>query len=144
MPLKPPNIVAKLAHSPSTRKLPANMARSTPNIATSALKKKIIPTRVPTEKKANIHWLKNLKQSTELLEAPDRCIHVGDRESDIYDLFCNARELGTYFLMRTCVDRLAGDGEHTIADEMDVVIVKGPHRIETRDEEGTVASPRLR
>lgn len=96
---------------------------------TAALKKKINPTRVPIEKKESIRWLQNLEQSTDLLEAPDRCIHVGDRESDIYELFCKARELGTHFLVRTCVDRLAGDGGHTIADEMDDVVVKGLHRI---------------
>ena len=35
--------------------------------------------------------------------------------------FCAAQEIGTHFLIRTCVDRLAGDGNHTIADEMDEV-----------------------
>ena len=105
---------------------------------TAALKKKINPTRVPIEKKESIRWLQNLEQSTKLFEAPDRCVHVGDRESDIYELFCTAHELGTHFLVRTCVDRLAGDGGHTIADDMDEVVVKGLHRIETRDDKGNV------
>jgi hypothetical protein len=39
-------------------------------------------------------------------------------------------------VIRTCVDRLAGDGDHTIADEMDEVAVKGLHRIEVRDNNG--------
>jgi hypothetical protein len=103
---------------------------------TAALKKKINPTRVPIEKKESIRWLDNLKQSTELLSDPGRCLHIGDRESDIYELFCTAREVGTHFLVRTCVDRLAGDGDHTIADEMDEVAVKGLHRIEVRDSNG--------
>ena len=76
------------------------------------------------------------KQSTELLDDPGRCIHIGDRESDIYELFCTAQEVGTHFLVRTCVDRLAGDGDHTVADEMDVTSVKGLHRIEVRDDKG--------
>ena len=38
--------------------------------------------------------------------------------------------------MRTCVDRLAGDGHHTIADEMEQVKVKGLHRVEIRDAKG--------
>jgi hypothetical protein len=46
----------------------------------------------------------------ELLNDPTRCVHVGDRESDIYELFCTAQQLATHFLVRTCVDRLAGDG----------------------------------
>jgi hypothetical protein len=32
-----------------------------------------------------------------------------DRESDIWELFCLARQLGTHFLVRTCVDRVAAD-----------------------------------
>src|SRR5437868_7351067 len=103
---------------------------------TAALKKKINPTRVPIEKKESIRWLDNLKQSTELLDDPGRCVHIGDRESDIYELFCAAQEVGTHFLVRTCVDRLAGDGDHTIAEEMEEVVVKGLHRIEVRDRNG--------
>jgi hypothetical protein len=30
--------------------------------------------------------LENLKQSTELLDDPGRCVHIGGRESDIYEL----------------------------------------------------------
>ena len=100
---------------------------------TNALKKKINPTRVPIEEKESIRWLENLRQSTELLAQPTRCVHIGDRESDIYELFCAAREAGTHFLLRTCVDRLAGDGAHTIADEIAEVRCKGVHHVEVRD-----------
>ena len=103
---------------------------------TAALKKKINPTRVPIEKKESIRWLENIQQSTELLGDPGRCVHIGDRESDIYELFCTAHEGGTHFLVRTCVDRLAGDGGHTIADEMEEAAVKGLHRIDVRDSNG--------
>jgi hypothetical protein len=103
---------------------------------TDALKKKINPTRVPIEKKESIPWLDNLRQSTELLNDPGRCVHIGDRESDIYELFCMAQQIGTHFLVRTCVDRLAGNGDHTIAEEMDEVAVKGLHRVEVRDGNG--------
>jgi hypothetical protein len=103
---------------------------------TTALKRHVNPTRVPIEEKESYRWLENMRQSTALLDDPVRCIHVGDRESDIYELFCSAHELCTYFLVRTCVDRLAGDGHHTIADEMDQVKVKGLHRVELRDAKG--------
>ena len=99
----------------------------------NALKRRINPTRVPIEKKESIRWLENLRQSTELLGDPKRCVHIGDRESDIYELFCLAQEVGTHFLVRTCVDRLAGDGDHTIGDEMEEVGVKGLHRIEANN-----------
>jgi hypothetical protein len=102
----------------------------------NALKKTINPTRVPIEQKESIRWLENLRQSTQLLHDPSRCIHVGDRESDIYELFCTAQELQTHFLVRTCVDRLAGDGQHTIADEMGEVQVKGLHRVMVGDSDG--------
>ncbi|WP_370990792.1 hypothetical protein [Bradyrhizobium sp. DN5] len=50
---------------------------------TAQLKKKINPTRVPIERKESVRWLDNLRQSIERLGQPDRCIHIGDRESDI-------------------------------------------------------------
>ena len=103
---------------------------------TNAIKKKINPTRVPIEKKESVRWLENLTQSTELLGQPPRCVHIGDRESDIYELFCTAHAAGTHFLVRTCVDRLAGDGNHTISEEMAEVAVKGLHRVEVGDGKG--------
>jgi hypothetical protein len=105
---------------------------------TATLKRKINPTRVPIEHKESVRWLENMRQSTALFGAPGRCVHIGDRESDIYELFCTAADLGTHFLVRCCVDRLAGDGKHTIADEMAEVRVKGRHRVEVRDANGDV------
>jgi hypothetical protein len=103
----------------------------------NALKKKINPTRVPIEQKESYRWLENVRQATALLDDPQRCVHIGDRESDIYELFCAAQKAGTHFLLRTCVDRLAGDGNHTIADEMQQVRVQGMHRIQGRDKKGS-------
>jgi hypothetical protein len=105
----------------------------------NALKRKVNPTRVPIEAKESVRWLENLKQSTSLLDDPSRCIHIGDRESDIYELFCAAHESGTKFLVRTCVDRLAGDGRHTIAAVMRRVKVKAIHEVEVRDAKGRVS-----
>jgi hypothetical protein len=58
------------------------------------------------------------------------------RESDIYELFCLAQELGTHFLVRTCVDRLAGDGGHTVGAEMKRLPLQGLHRVEVRNKRG--------
>lgn len=102
----------------------------------SELKRHINPTRVPIEEKESWRWLENMRQSTELLDDPVRCIHIGDRESDIYELFSTAHDLCTYFLVRTCVDRLAGDGQLTISKVMQQVQVKGLHRVELRDAKG--------
>ena len=110
---------------------------------TAALKKKINPTRVPIEKKESVRWLDNLRQSIDLLGKPARCIHVGDRESDIFELYCMTRDLGTHFIVRTQTDRLAGDGGHTVSEEMDEVAIKGLHHVEVRDEKGDPISVTL-
>ena len=89
-------------------------------------------TRIPIEQKESIRWLENLQQSTQLAN-PDRCIHIGDRESDIYELFCVAKEKGTHFLVRTCVDRLAGTGNTTIARKMKREPIQGTHQVEVLD-----------
>lgn len=103
---------------------------------TAQLKKRVNLTRMPIEKKESVRWLDNLRQSIALLGAPGRCIHVGDRESDIYELYCLTQDLGAHFLVRACVDRLAGDGDHTIATEMEEQAVKGLHHIVVRDAKG--------
>jgi hypothetical protein len=77
--------------------------------ATNALRGKVNPTRVPIEQKESVRWLEKLRQSTALLQEPQRCVHIGDRESDIYEFFSTAHERGTHFLVRTCVDRRAGE-----------------------------------
>jgi hypothetical protein len=110
---------------------------------TKELKRKVNPTRVPIERKESVRWLDNLRQSIALLGQPERFIHVGDRESDIFELYCLTRDLGTHFLVRACVDRLAGDGDHTIADEMGTTSLKGLHHIEMRTDDGDVVKVAL-
>ncbi len=110
---------------------------------TNALKRKINPTRVPIEQKESIRWLQNVQQATALLDCPDRCIHVGDRESDIYELFCAATQLNTHFLIRTCADRLCGDGSQTVGQPMAATPSKGLHRVEFRDQHGRICQALL-
>lgn len=110
---------------------------------TAQLKKKVNPTCVPIEKNESVRWLDNLRQSIERLGQPERCIHIGDRESDIYELYCLTQELGAHFLVRACVDRLAGDGGHTIATEMEETSVKGLHYIDVRDDKGEMTKAAL-
>lgn len=88
--------------------------------------------RIPIEQKESIRWLENLQQSTQLV-SPDRCVHIGDRESDIYELFCLANQENTHFLVRTCVDRVAGSGNTTIAKTMQREPIHGTHQIEILD-----------
>ncbi|NBJ29685.1 hypothetical protein HG548_18850 [Citrobacter sp. DNRA3] len=81
---------------------------------TKALKRKINSPRVPIEEKENYRWLENLRQTSELLQYPERSIHIGDHESDIYELHYLASELNTHFMVRMCVNRLS---ENTTMEE---------------------------
>ncbi|MBV9033525.1 MAG: IS4 family transposase [Acidobacteriaceae bacterium] len=105
---------------------------------TNALKRSVNPTRVPIEQKESVRWLENLRESSTLLGVPERCVHIGDRESDIYELFCAAQEASTHFVLRTCVDRLADDGQKTVATVMQQVPVKAVHSVEITEQNGTV------
>lgn len=102
----------------------------------NALKRSINPTRVPIEQKESICWLDNVRQSSALFADPERCVHIGDRGSDIYELFCEACDAGSHFIFRTCADRLAGDGTETVAAYMQRARVRGLHRVEVRNGSG--------
>lgn len=110
---------------------------------TNALKGIVNATRIPIEQKESVRWLQNLVQSTERLGDPSRCIHVGDREADIFELFCAAGEARTHFLVRTCVDRLACSGGTTVAKVMARDPIRGSHEVEVRDDKGRVSIARV-
>lgn len=65
-------------------------------------------------------------------------MHVGDRESDIYELNCLASELSTHFLVRTCVSRLAENS--TMEEEMKNISPegKGRYQILLRKDDGGI------
>jgi hypothetical protein len=52
------------------------------------------------EEKESYRWLENLRQVNALAVEPEHCVHIGNRESDIYEFFCTAVELKTHFLLR--------------------------------------------
>jgi hypothetical protein len=79
---------------------------------TTALKRKINPTRVPIESKESMRWLDNLRLSTELTGVPHS------------------------FLVRSCVDRLAEDGDTTISKVMAAVQSSGTREVRFRDGRG--------
>jgi hypothetical protein len=110
---------------------------------TNALKRSVNPTRVPIEEKESVRWLDNLKQATTRLDEPARCVHVGDRESDIFELFYAAGAAETHFLVRTCVDRLAGQGKTTVAKKMARAPIRGSHEVEVRDDHGRVSTAQV-
>ena len=68
---------------------------------TNELKRKVNPTRIPIEEKESVRWVDNLVETTALLSQPSRSVHIGDREADLYELFCAANDIGTHFVIRT-------------------------------------------
>lgn len=92
--------------------------------------------RAPVEQKESLRWLENLRASTALLRQPERLVHVGDRESDIFDLFAVARQLGTHFLVRTRGDRLADGGPETVTEAIEGTVRRGLYRIAVRNRKG--------
>jgi hypothetical protein len=91
---------------------------------------------VAIEQKESIRWLENLRQSSALFGKPASCVHIGDRESDMYELFCAAADSGTHFVLRTCVDRPAGDHGQSVEELMKDAAIRGQHRIEGRTKTG--------
>jgi hypothetical protein len=110
---------------------------------TAALKRHVNPTRIPIESKESIRWLDNMRQATELLDCPERLVHIGDRESDIFELFCEAGALGTRFLVRTCVNRPAGEGDTTVEAVMTASPIDGWHTIDVQDGNGGTEKAKL-
>jgi len=102
----------------------------------SSGKHSINTTRIPIEEKESIRWLQNAQQATATLGDPSRIVHVGDRESDIYELFCECAELKSHFLFRTCNDRRVAEGTETVLEVMEEQPVKSVHRIEVIDSKG--------
>ena len=59
---------------------------------TNALKRRVNPTRISIGEKESVRWVDNLVETTALLGESGRCVHIGDREADIYELFCAAND----------------------------------------------------
>jgi hypothetical protein len=110
---------------------------------TNALSRSINPTRIPIEQKESYRWLENMRQSTQLLAAPHRCVHIGDRESDIYELFCEAKQHGTHFLVRTVVNRLAGAKGQTVNSHIANLKPSGRHTVHFVDKHGVAQTALL-
>jgi len=57
-------------------------------------------TRIPIEDKESFRWIEAMRNVCEKVKDPRRVIHVGDRESDIFEFFHEAKKLNTHFLIR--------------------------------------------
>jgi hypothetical protein len=102
----------------------------------SKKKKKWELALVPIEEKESFRWLENLTEVTELLGATESCVHIGDRESDIFEFFVIAEELKTHFLLRSNSDRVTSEDGKAISLVMEDEPVRGEHQIELTDRHG--------
>ena len=57
-------------------------------------------TRIPIEEKESFRWIEAMREASRRIENPSHLVHIGDRESDIFEFFGEAEELGTHFLVR--------------------------------------------
>lgn len=102
---------------------------------TAQMKRHINPTRIPIEAKESVKWLENIRQTHDnASDDASKFIHIGDRESDIYELFKDCDDLGSYFIARSCVNRFADDS--TICEVMNDPMRAYKHQIEFIDGDG--------
>jgi len=94
------------------------------------------PTRLRPNSPESARWEDVLRQACEVAGDPSRCVHIADREGDIYDFIDAAFKLGTNFLIRIQHDRSTGDGDIAISDEMELAGVRGVRRIHVKDRDG--------
>lgn len=65
----------------------------------------------PLEEKESYRWLQTMQQSRVCLQKASQVTVIGDRESDIYELFGSLPDEHTHVLVRSNTDRLTASGE---------------------------------
>jgi len=69
--------------------------------------------QLPIEEKESFKWLEAIDGAGASFPEGTLTVHVSDRESDIYEYFCKAEEVGAHYLCRRFQDRsISGDDEH--------------------------------
>jgi len=103
---------------------------------TRALRGKFNLTKVAIEEKESFRWIESLRQSNQRLGDSHRLIHIGDRESDIYEFFSESQATDSNFLVRICANRRIEGEFSTIYKQMEASTPMGVHRICCRDANG--------
>ncbi len=93
-------------------------------------------TRIPIEEKESYRWLEGVRNTNQLLGEPERLIHVGDREADIFELFHAAAADNSHFLVRIKVNRRTEDEVTTINDALKAAKIKGKCEVKYRSGDG--------
>jgi hypothetical protein len=100
-------------------------------------------TRIPLEEKESWRWIDGLKRSNNLLGDNHRIVHIGDRESDMYDFFRAAHDDDSNFLVRIKVNRRTDNETITIFDIMNSAKNRGKHTITFRDANGDLINTQI-
>ncbi len=66
---------------------------------------------VVPNKKESFRWLKTMNETQKRVPEGMRVLTVCDREGDFYELFSEAADLGTDFLIRIVQNRMIDDGK---------------------------------
>lgn len=66
---------------------------------------------LPLEEKESYRWLETMQQSRRVLKQAASVTMVGDRESDIYELFAERPDRDTHLLVRSHTDRRTVNGD---------------------------------
>ena len=80
----------------------------------------------PLEEKESYRWLQTLQESRRCLSTASQVTVIGDRESDIYELFAARPDQATHLLVRSNVDRLTNHGENLTAQRLSQCLNKQP------------------
>lgn len=84
--------------------------------------------KLPIEKKESFKWIQCVNDSKTILKDAESITVVGDRESDIYELFTDARQKNVHVLARSRADRKASESKK-IYDMLDYTDVCGSYQI---------------
>jgi hypothetical protein len=110
---------------------------------TNALRGKLNATRISIEQKESVRSLENLTRSAHQLGDPSPCIHISDREADIYELFCAAcKRVPTSWFARAWTGWPAGVARQSPGG-WPASPSGGAHEVEVRDDHGRVSTARV-
>jgi len=86
---------------------------------------------LPVEEKESYKWIKCASDSKTILSAASSITLVGDRESDMYELFTDATNQGLHLVVRNRINRKTEEGEK-LHEQLTAAPIAGHHLIEVK------------
>jgi len=91
---------------------------------------------VPIETKESFRWIDNVKRSNALFGKSSQCIHIGDREADIYELYSECQNSNSSFVIRVCNNRKLFNSEQKLFESVSKESAKGFYAVTITDKNG--------